>query len=84
MSVLAGLNAKYIAKCYNYLMKIKSLIHTNPYLKDPAKRKELIERSVRTSCGVEGIKPPKPGTVIPEIKKRKPKKIYQLIKQADK
>lgn len=37
-------------------MKKKSLIETNPYLIDPAQRKMLVERSVRTSCGVEGIK----------------------------
>lgn len=42
--------------CYTVSMKKKSLIDTNPHLKDPDKRKELIERSVRTSCGVEGIK----------------------------
>lgn len=29
---------------------------TNPYLKDPAMRDFLISRSVRTSCGAEGIK----------------------------
>ncbi|QLH42467.1 MAG: hypothetical protein HWD59_06945 [Coxiellaceae bacterium] len=40
--------------CYNVSMK--TLIETNPYLKDPATRKMLIERSVVTSCGVEGIK----------------------------
>jgi len=34
----------------------KPLSETNPYLKDPAKRKKLIERSVTSSCGVEGIK----------------------------
>lgn len=34
----------------------KSLIDTNPYLKDPVMRKKLAERSVRTSSGVEGIK----------------------------
>lgn len=36
-------------------MKTKSLIETNPYLKDAAQRKKLVARSVRTSCGVEGI-----------------------------
>lgn len=35
---------------------MKSLIETNPYLKDPAMREMLIKRSVETSCGVEGIK----------------------------
>ena len=37
-------------------MKTKSLIETNPYLKDAALRKKLIVRSVITSCGVEGVK----------------------------
>lgn len=35
---------------------MKALIETNPYLKDPITREKLIERSVTTSCGVEGIK----------------------------
>ena len=37
-------------------MKTKSLIDTNPYLKDPAKRQRLVRRSVKTSGGVEGIR----------------------------
>jgi hypothetical protein len=37
-------------------MKPRSLIHTNPYLKNPATRQRLLERSIRTSGGVEGIK----------------------------
>lgn len=41
---------------YNYNMKIKPLIETNPYLKDPLLREKLIARSVRTSGGVEGIR----------------------------
>ena len=36
-------------------MEYKTLIQTNPYLRDPILREELISRSVRTSCGVEGI-----------------------------
>jgi len=35
--------------------KRKSLIETNPYLKDPKKRAELIRMSVLTSSAVEGI-----------------------------
>lgn len=34
---------------------MKSLIQTNPYLKDPVKREELVTRSVNTSGAVEGI-----------------------------
>ncbi|WP_131740710.1 MULTISPECIES: hypothetical protein [Legionella] len=36
-------------------MKKQTLINTNPYLKDADNRKRLVQRSVRTSCGVEGI-----------------------------
>lgn len=36
-------------------MKTKSLLETNPYLKDPEIREKLITRSVITSCGVEGV-----------------------------
>ena len=42
--------------CYNVNMKTKPLIETNPYLKDANMRRALVARSVRTSCGVEGIK----------------------------
>lgn len=36
-------------------MKTQTLINTNPYLKDAGNRNRLVQRSVRTSCGVEGI-----------------------------
>ena len=58
-------------------MKTKSLIETNPYLKDPAKREELITRAVKTSGGVEGIKvtdPSKSSQI--QIPRREGKKIY--------
>lgn len=38
------------------IMKTEPLIKTNPYLQDPVERQRLIARSVKTSCGVEGIK----------------------------
>ena len=38
-------------------MKKKPLIETNPYLKDPLLREELILRSVISSSAVEGIRP---------------------------
>ncbi len=42
---------------YDYeIMKEKSLIKTNPYLMNPEVRDRLIERSVLSSCGVEGVK----------------------------
>jgi len=61
-------------------MKKEPLIKTNPYLKDTAMREKLITRSVRTSCGVEGIKTKK-DTVHFEISRRTDKKIYRLIKR---
>lgn len=62
-------------------MKKKSLIETNPYLKNPTKRKMLITRSVRTSCGVEGIKLKGNHIILPKITHRKDKKIYKILKQ---
>ena len=40
-------------------MKKKPLRETNPYLKDPLLREELILRSVISSSAVEGIRPSK-------------------------
>jgi hypothetical protein len=37
-------------------MKKQSLLQTNPYLNNPQIAPRLIERSVVSSCGVEGIK----------------------------
>jgi hypothetical protein len=37
-------------------MSIKPLIETNPYLKDPAKRKTLLDKSVATSTAIEGVR----------------------------
>jgi len=58
-------------------MKTKSLIETNPYLKDATKRKALVARSVRTSCGVEGIEHKADEVSSFKITKRKDKKIYK-------
>lgn len=60
-------------------MKNKPLIETNPYLKDAATRAKLISRSVRTSCGVEGIKASSNVGQF-EIPQRKDKKIYKNAK----
>jgi hypothetical protein len=57
-------------------MKTKPLIETNPYLKDSKMRKKLIARSVRTSCGVEGIEAKGeslPHIDIPRRKNKKPR-----------
>lgn len=40
-------------------MKKKPLKETNPYLKDPLLREELILRSVISSSAVEGVRPSK-------------------------
>lgn len=60
-------------------MKAKPLIETNPYLKNPHKMRELIARSVKTSCGVEGIVV---NNNVPKvvITTRREKKIYKKDK----
>ncbi len=61
-------------------MRKKTLIETNPYLKDPVMREKLIARSVRTSCGVEGIRPEENDEFSHlKITHRKDKKIYKMI-----
>ncbi len=61
-------------------MKTKALIETNPYLKNAAMREKLISRSVRSSCGVEGIKTSKLVGHI-KITQRIDKKIYKTAKK---
>lgn len=58
-------------------MKARSLIQTNPYLKNRKIREKLIERSVSSSCGVEGIKVDFRKKSSIEILKRRDKKIYK-------
>ncbi|MDO8446671.1 MAG: hypothetical protein Q7T53_11320 [Deltaproteobacteria bacterium] len=36
-------------------MRKRSLIETNPYLKDPVKREAMLNRSVISSSAIEGI-----------------------------
>ena len=55
----------------------KPLIETNPYLKDKAMREKLVSRSVRTSCGVEGIKAASRDVAAFKITQRKNKRIYK-------
>lgn len=62
-------------------MKTKPLIETNPYLKDSAKRKKLIIRSVRTSCGIEGIEIKPEKAIHIDIPRRKDKKIYKTTQR---
>lgn len=42
--------------CYTEPMLKRSLNKTNPYLLDPAKRREMFEMTVYTSTDVEGVK----------------------------
>lgn len=60
-------------------MKTKPLIETNPYLKDPASMQKLVSRSVKTSCGVEGIKI-NPNAPRLAITTRREKRIYKTDK----
>jgi hypothetical protein len=57
----------------------KTLLETNPYLKDPEQRKRLLRRSLVTSFAIEGIdlKQEVPGVVkeeTPEFSARRPAK----------
>lgn len=61
-------------------MKAKSLIQTNPYLKDRKIREKLIERSVISSSGVEGIKVDFKKKSNIQILNRRDKKIYNKIR----
>lgn len=60
-------------------MKTKPLIKTNRYLRDPAMRKRLNDRSVISSCGVEGIKLTAKRTNKIKIKRRK-KELFNKLK----
>jgi len=62
-------------------MKAKSLIETNPYLQDARTRKEFIARSVRTSCGVEGVKEKSEKSLPFPITHKKQKRYVQLLER---
>ncbi len=40
---------------YNIYMKKKSLLQTNPFLKDPKTRQNIIETVVTSSSSIEGV-----------------------------
>jgi len=61
-------------------MRTRPLSSTNKYLKDPAQRKFLADRSVITSSGVEGVAVDLSEILNIEIPRR-PKRIYKNIKQ---
>jgi hypothetical protein len=60
-----------------HLMKAQSLVNTNPYLKDADNRQRLVARSVRTSCGVEGIREKTGKSQVFNVPSRGEKKIYK-------
>jgi hypothetical protein len=79
MVVYSQLSAnEYMLSSYATIitMKTEPLIKTNPYLQDPAEMQRLIARSVKTSCGVEGIRLSK-NTRRLVIVNRREKRIYQ-------
>ena len=41
---------------YNISMKNKSLLNTNPYLRDPKKRQQIIETFVVSSSAIESVR----------------------------
>ena len=60
-------------------MNANILINTNPYLKDATNRWNLVRRSVRTSCGVEGIHAKTSEIEVFNIPSRGSKKIYKNL-----
>ncbi len=66
-----------LGMCYTLPMKKQVLINTNPYLKDASNRKCLVQRSVRTSCGVEGIHKKTDEIQVFTIPSRGEKRIYK-------
>ncbi len=58
---------------------MKTLLNTNPYLNNTEVRKYFVNRSVRTSCGVEGIYAKIEKSYIINIPSRGPKKIYKNL-----
>jgi len=60
------------------IMKKKSLIKTNPYLKDPVLGKTLLYQSVSSSTAVEGIL-----TKYPKLSNTMEKKLKEVISVHD-
>jgi hypothetical protein len=54
-------------------MKQKSLLETNPYLKDPELRKALIEISAASSTAIEGVR-----IKIPKLSKKLLKRFHEI------
>ena len=65
-----GLQPKQMADaehgpCYTDRMLKRSLTRTNPYLRDPVKRREMFQMTVYTSTDIEGVKLT-PADLLPE------------------
>lgn len=60
-------------------MRKKSLVETNPYLRDPELRKYLIEQFVASSSAIEGVK-----VTYPKFTKRLQKKMREAAAAAQK
>jgi hypothetical protein len=54
-------------------MKKKSLLETNPYLKDPELRNALIKISVASSTAIEGVR-----IKVPKLSKKLLKKMREI------
>jgi len=59
---------------------MKTLLETNPYLKDKETAKSMNARSARTSCGVEGIKAKSPSKSSIKADSSKTKAVFNKIK----
>ncbi len=59
-------------------MRKKSLKETNPYLKDPALRKALIDQTVSSSTAVEGVL-----TKYPRLSKSAEKKLINVVRESE-
>ena len=70
-------NARTIHSMVKYSMPKKSLKETNPYLKDPVLRKELIKQSVSSSTAIEGVI-----TSYEKLKKSVEKKLISVVRES--
>lgn len=59
------------------IMSKKSLIETNPYLKDPELRKELTYQSVASSTAIEGVL-----TRYKKLSRSAEKKLRMLVRES--
>lgn len=58
------------------------LSETNPYLRDPAQRRRLLERNARDSSAFEGARVPKPAPVQPPTPPRTSASTKKAVKSS--